>query len=77
VTRYKVTLLSVTGDEAKFQVNKQKVKVEVGELFTNDKLGPFKLIRVGEIPGGATAKVQFGSATPVELDQKDAVVFQP
>jgi hypothetical protein len=77
VTTYKVTLKSVdvAKDSATIEVNGKRYVVKVGKLFTNSKTGPFKLIRVGELPSGDTATVKFGEDAPVELVQKDTEVF--
>ncbi|MFL6181626.1 MAG: hypothetical protein ACJ73J_04905 [Actinomycetes bacterium] len=80
VSQYKVTLKSVdvAKDKATIEVNGKRYIVKVKELFTNSNTGPFKLTWVGQRPDGKdTAKVVFGSDAPVELVQKDTVVFQP
>ena len=80
VSHYKVTLKSVNvaKDKATIEVNGKRYIVKVKELFTNSNTGPFKLTWVGQRPDGKdTAKVVFGSDAPVELVQKDTVVFQP
>jgi hypothetical protein len=79
-SNYKVTLKSVNvaKDKATIEVNGKRYVVKVKDLFTNSKTGPFKLTWVGQRADGKdTAKVVFGSDAPVELVQKDTVVFQP
>jgi hypothetical protein len=79
VTSYKVTLKSVDVNKGKatIEVNGKRYVVKEGALFTSSKTGPFKLVRIGELPSGKdTATVRFGSDAPVELVQKDKTVFE-
>ncbi|HEX5017956.1 MAG TPA: hypothetical protein VFX15_10280 [Actinomycetes bacterium] len=75
---YKVVLRSVdlAKETATIEVDGKRYVVKVKEMFTNTKTGPFKLTEVGERANGTdTAMVVFGSDAPVELVQKDKVVF--
>ena len=76
---YKVTLRSVEVKKGKavIEVDGKRYLVNVKEMFTDTKTGPFKLVWVGERSNGtATAKVVFGSDAPVLLVEKDSVVFE-
>ena len=79
VTSYKVTLKSVDvkKDSAVIEVNGKRYVVKADKMFPSTKQGPFKLVRIGELPSGKeTATVRFGADAPVELIQKDKTVFQ-
>ena len=79
VTSYKVTLLSVDvrKDSAVIEVDGKRYLLDVKDMFTNSKTGPFKLTAVGELRSGKdTATVVFGSDAPVELVAKETVVFK-
>lgn len=78
-TSYSVTLQSVDvkKGQATIEVNGARYVVKVNDLFTNADTGPFELTWVGERANGtAVAKVVFGSDAPVELVEKDPVLFE-
>lgn len=79
VTTYKVKLISVdlVKDKATIEVDGKRYVLAVKDMFPSTKSGPFQLTSVDERPSGKdTAMVVFGADAPVELVQKDAVVFE-
>ncbi len=79
VTKYNVTLKSidVQKDSAVIEVNGKRYVVKVEKMFPSTIQGPFKLVRIAELPSGKdSATVRFGSDAPVELVDNHKTVFK-
>jgi hypothetical protein len=79
VTKYNVTLksINVQKNSAVIQVNGKRYVVKLEKMFPSSNQGPFKLIKVAELPSGKdSATVRFGSDAPVELVHDHKTVFK-
>lgn len=77
-TTFSVTITSVKAaqNSAVIDVNGQSYAVKVGEMFTDNQTGPFKLVSVGKLPSGKdTGTVTFGSESQIELAVGETFVF--